>query len=181
MNTTLENLGDAVRINRYRNFAENMVKYQNFKTSAIIPKIDNFNNASRKTLESYINSCVYYIKSGKKYHSFSHLYKYIDEALKKHIQPLTPSSADKRITHKITKKKIDKDLVLPVNKVIDEINKKSKAIFENELNKNKFYAVKIDKNIVLQDNLSEAQGFKKGCEFVGAKDVKLVNIRIMEV
>ena len=101
--------------------------------------------------------------------------------MKKHIQPLTPSSADKRITHKITKKKIDKDLVLPVNKVIDEINKKSEAIFENELNKNKFYAVKIDKNIVLQDNLSEAQGFKKGCEFVGAKDVKLVNIRIMEV
>ena len=87
--TTLENLPDIVRENKMKQLGENIVKYQKFKISAILNKID-YAGLSKSTLNSYITSGINYIKTGKKYKQYGSYYKYIDEAIERHVQPLTP-------------------------------------------------------------------------------------------
>lgn len=96
MITTLENLTEKVRENRLKNLAMNIVQYQNFKTKAIIRKIDNA-GYSESTLRFYIDKGISYIKSGKIYKELGNFTNYIDEYIAHHIQPLVPSNYDKRI------------------------------------------------------------------------------------
>ena len=94
MITTLENLDKAVKENRLRNLAENIVKYQNFKTSEILRIIDNA-GYSKVSLEAFINAGINYVHTGKKISKRGNLYKFIDDALNKHIQLLTPKEIAK--------------------------------------------------------------------------------------
>lgn len=167
MKTTLENLPLAVRQNRLKELAINIVKYQNFTTSAFINKIDNAGyNAS--TLKLMICYAIRYIKTGEKNKRASALYPYIDEALKKHIQPLTPSKRDQRITRL-------KQKSIPVQKVLQHIN--DKAIEDKKYQ----IAVQTDDSIKLQDDLKHAEGFLDGLKFCGRTNVKIVKVKIEEV
>ena len=83
-----------IQENKFRNLAENIVKYQKFRTSAIIAKIDNC-GYTRSSMYNYINFGIQYINNGCKTRQAGSIYKYIDEALAKHIQPLTPSENEK--------------------------------------------------------------------------------------
>lgn len=62
--TTLETLQEDLREKKFMDVAVDIVKYQNYKTSAILPKINHDFNDS--TLTNYINCGIVYIKTGAK-------------------------------------------------------------------------------------------------------------------
>lgn len=169
MKTTLENLSSAVKENRLKQFGENIVKYQKFKTTAIINKIDNA-GYSRATLVSYINSGIGYINNGTKYKQYGDFYKYIDEAIAKHIQPLTPAYNERRVEKMMTKRKKNKPSVTPVERVLKEIEQKT------SIPKNLKYAVKMNKNLRIMDSIEEARAFQDGLIFMGNINTELVKI-----
>lgn len=163
MNTiTLENLPQRIKENRAKQFGENIVKYQNFKTNSIIAKIDNA-GFSKSTLVSYINSGINYIKTGKKFSQYGDFYRYIDEAIKKHVQPLTPSKDDKRLIRPVKKSCINPQMAKDV------------------LKHNNQYAVQMKDNIRLLNNLECAKAFADGLIFMGKTDAKIIKIKIEEV
>lgn len=172
MKTALENLPLAIRENRLRNLAINIVKYQNFKTSAIVNKIDSA-GYTKASLEALICYCIVYIQTGRKNNRVaSSVYKYIDDAIKQCIQPLTPSEQDRRWNRKKSNKK--KEIVTPVQKVLQHIN--DKAIEDKKYQ----IAVQVDDNIKLQDDLKHAKGFLDGLRFCGKVNAKIVRVRIEE-
>ena len=173
MKTTLENLPLAIRENRLKNLAINIVKYQNFKTSAFINKIDSA-GYTKASLASLICYCIIYIQTGRKSNRVvSSVYKYIDDAIKQCIQPLTPSERDRRWNKKKPNKK--KEIVTPVQKVLQHIN--DKAIEDKKYQ----IAVQVDDSIKLQDDLKHAEGFLNGLRFCGKVNVKIVKVRIEEI
>ena len=159
-----------------RNLSENIVKYQNFKTSEMLRIIDNA-GYSKVSLEAFINAGINYIHTGKKISKRGNLYKFIDDALNKHIQPLTPKVEQKRraFITKEKKQKVEKTTYLPINKVMDNLNKKA---IKNNCN---FYAVKMGKNLRLHDTQEEAQAFMDGLSFMGATETKIVKLVIEEI
>ncbi len=173
MKTTLENLPLVIRENRLKELAINIVKYQNFKTSAFINKIDSA-GYTKTSLVSLISYCIIYIQTGRKNNKVtSSVYKYIDDAIKQCIQPLTPSERDQRWNRKKSNKK--KEVVTPVQKVLQNIN--DKAIEDKKYQ----IAVQVDDNIKLQDDLKHAEGFLDGLRFCGKVNVKIVRVKIEEV
>jgi hypothetical protein len=159
--TTLENLPQQIKENRLKQFGENLVKYQNFKTNSIIAKIDNA-GFSKGTLVSYVNSGISYIKTGKKFSQYGDFYKYIDEALKRCVQPLVPSKDDKRLSRPYNKSYINPQMTKDI------------------LRQNNQYAVQIGDNIRLLNNLECAKAFTDGLSFMGKTDAKIVKINIEE-
>lgn len=173
MKTTLENLPFVVRQNRLKELAINIVKYQKFRTGAFINKIDDA-GYTKTSLASLISYCIIYIQTGKKNNKVSgFMYKYIDDAINQHIQPLTPSERDRRWNRKKSSKK--GEIVTPVQKVLQHIN--DKAIEDKKYQ----IAVQVDDNIKLQDDLKHAEGFLDGLRFCGKVNVKIVRVRIEEV
>lgn len=167
---TLENLSEEVRKNRLRNLAINIVKYQNFKTSAVINKIDNC-GYTKSSLMSYINFGINYIKTSFRERRGGSIYDYIDEALAKHIQPLTPTAEEHRVQKRGGKRKKHKgDDITPVEKVLKEIEQKT------SIPKNLKYAVKMDKNLRIMDSIEEAKAFQDGLTFMGNINTELVKI-----
>lgn len=172
MKTTLENLPLVVRQNRLKELAINIVKYQNFKTNAFINKIDSA-GYTKTSLASLICYCIIYIQTGRKNNKVvSSIYKYIDDAINQHIQPLTPSERDRRWNKKKSSKK--KEIVTPVQKVLQHIN--DKAIEDKKYQ----IAVQTDDSIKLQDDLKRAEGFLDGLKFCGRVNAKIVRVRIEE-
>lgn len=170
MKTTLENLPSAVKENRLKQFGENIVKYQNFKTSAIINKIDNC-GYTKSSLMSYINFGINYIKTSFRERRGGSIYDYIDEALAKHIQPLTPTAEEHRVQKKGgRRKKYKSDNITPVERVLKEIEQKT------SIPKNLKYAVKMNKNLRIMDSIEEARAFQDGLTFMGNISTELVKI-----
>jgi len=171
--TTLENLTEKVRENRLKQLAENIVKYQYFKTNVILNTIDNA-GYSKSSLASYVNGGISYINTGNAHKQLGSLPKHIDEAIKKCIQPLTPRQDQKRINMRYRKyvKKVEKNIELPINKVLAKINKEVKP-FD--------YAVRMNNNIRILNTQEEAQAFLEGLSFMGATDAKVIKVTIEEV
>ena len=167
MNTTLKDLNTAVKENRLRNLAVDIVKYQNFKTSAIIKKIDNagYSNSSLVTMIFY---AIRYIKTGEVNARAKTIYPYIDEALKNHIQPLVPSKKDQRV---VKNKKNP-----PIQNVLKKINEQ--AISKEN---NRFLGIKIGDKIIIKESLDEIKAFQEGLIFMGNNDSKIVKVKIEEI
>lgn len=191
--TTLENLPEAVRQNRLRNLAENIVKYQHFKSKEIIKNIDT-GGYSQFALTYYIYHGINYIEKGVKNKKCGNLYKYIDEAMARHVQPLTPKQDQKRVCRIKRKQKIEKDTVLPINKTLEDIYKKAVETNNSKTQKtidtikntikiktSEIFAVQMDKNIRLQNNIEEASAFLDGLSFMGKTDAKIIKIKIEEI
>lgn len=176
MNTTLEKLPEMVKENRFRQLGENIVKYQYFKTSEIIRLIDNA-GYSEATLRSFIDNGIGYLSSKVAPKNIGRLPIYIDEAVNKHIQPLTPKQEQKRRIGYHRKPVIKKGVELPINKVLKEITKNEPITDKIET----LYAVKMDKNIRLQNSLIEAQAFLEGLTFLGKSDAKVIEISYKEL
>lgn len=169
---TLDNLTEEVRKNRLKNLAINIVKYQDFKTSAIIPKIDNCGYAYN-ALSSYINLGICYIKKGVKNKRAGSIYGYIDEALKNHTQPLVPPKSEcRRVVGTHTSHKV-KD-ASQVQKVLD-------GLYARVNNTQTHIAVQISDYLSIVDNREEANGFNKCLEFLGKQAGKIVKITIEEI
>jgi len=168
MITTLENLTEKVTQNRLKNLAINIVKYQNFKTSVILKKIDNA-GYSEQTLKSYINSGIAYIKGGNKLNKCGNIYKYIDEAIKDCVQPLTPAFDEKREFVKSRFK--NKNVEIPVQKVLKKIKSDAKAFH---------YAIKIENCLNLLENNDEAIGFNKCLAYMNKPIGSIVKVVIEE-
>lgn len=174
MKTTLENLPMAVKENRMRNLAENIVKYQKFKTSAFVDKIDNA-GYTRNSLASLISYSIAYLNTGRKTNKLgSSLYKYIDDAVEK-IYPLTPSKEEKRERRGVAKKNILNDKITPVQKVLKQISDKAKEDSKYQL------AIKVGDSLKLATNTEYADAFLDGMKFLGKTDAKLVKVRIEEI
>lgn len=168
MITTLENLTEKVTQNRLKNLAINIVKYQNFKTSVILKKIDNA-GYSKQTLISYINSGIAYINGGNKFSKYGNIYKYIDEAIKDCVQPLTPAFNEKRDFSKSKFK--NKNVEIPVQKVLNKIKVNAKQ-FQ--------YAVKIENCLNIVENNDEAIGFNKCLAYMNKPIGSIVKVVIEE-
>ena len=80
---------------KLQKLATNIIKYQNFKSSAIPDEVKK--DFSYKTFASYFSQGLRYIKTQYKNPKTSKkLFQFIDEELKRCIQPLTPSEKDKK-------------------------------------------------------------------------------------
>ena len=169
---TLENLAQKVQENRLRNLARNIIQYQHFKTNVILKKIDNA-GYSQSTLRFYIDKGIGYIKTGKKIRQLGSLCEYLDECMNKHIQPLTPKNEEKRIEFNRTYRNND---VLPVQRVLQKITQNTII----DTNKN-IYAVKMGKNIRLQESIEEAKGFLDGLSFIGNTNASIIQLTYKEV
>lgn len=71
-----------------------IIKYQKFKTRVALEHAPE--GYAKCTLMNYFDFGVSHIKYGKNQAGYNFLYRTIDELLKKHIQPLTPSFKDAR-------------------------------------------------------------------------------------
>lgn len=192
MNTIkgLENLDEKIRINRLRNLGENIVKYQYFKTTEIIKIIDNA-GYKEETLRSYVNSGINYINTGKKFQQYCNFYQYIDDAIKRCVQPLTPKDNQKRQPHfnryirKTTS--VPKEMNVPVVNVLSKIA--CEAVKTENIKSSKcdviptgtMYGVKMDKNIRIAETILEAKSFREGLSFMGKTDAKIIEISFREV
>lgn len=170
MNTTLENLPVAIKENRMRNLAENIVKYQKFKTSAFIDKIDNA-GYTKWSLTTLISAGVMYLNTGKiNKNAPSSIFKYIDE-FKDKSQVLLPSKKQERgIARGAALKN-----TAPVQKVLKQISDKAKDDSKYQL------AVKVGDSIKLASNKTYADAFLDGMKFLGKTDAKLVKVRIEDI
>ena len=171
MNTTLENLTEKVKENRLRNLAKNIVRYQNFRTSIILAKIDDAGLAEA-TLKNYVDYGISYIRTGKVAKQITGIVKYIDEYIKDCVQPLTPKQEEKRQIGKIrsqaTVSVYKKEATLPVQTVLNQLIAK---------NVHKSIAVKLNDNIIVLSTEEEANGFIKGIKFMDKNlECKLINI-----
>ena len=164
----LKDLEKKVQENRLRNLAINIVKYQNFKTNAILNKID-WAGYSKSAIATYINCGISYIRKKIRKKNTVNLYNYIDEAKANCITPLVPKENEKR------EEKKQKQKIIPVQKVLQHIN--DKAIEDKKYQ----IAVQVDDSIKLQDDLKHAEGFLDGLRFCGRTNVKIVRVRIEEV
>lgn len=145
-----------------------IVKYQNFKTEAIVSKVDY--PLAYSTLSKYIEYGIRYIKRKVRTGTTNPLlYTYIDKAIAEFVQPLTPGKYEKRNFYKVDYTK--KEQTPPVAKlqmvhqpVIAEIS----------------YGVKLNDTIKLFENKQQAILFAEGAKFTGC-DVSVVTVELGEV
>ena len=109
------------------------------------------------------------INNGIKYKQYGDFYKYIDEAIARHVQPLTPSANECRLEKKYLKHK--KGITNnSIQKVLNKIEQKI------DISKNLKYAVKMNKNLRIMDSIEEAKAFQDGLTFMGSINTELVKI-----
>lgn len=174
MSTTMKEALDEIKLKRFENVAETIIKYQNYKTDIAISKMDN--SLGKSTRINYLMYGIRYLKTGYKSCIVpSSIYKALDKCIEKHIQPLRPSESEKKRVHKrdYTKKNN--------NPPVSRLKMVQKPVTE------KFtYGVKVNDNIVLQKSEIEAKAFLKGIRFLNNNndnnnEIKLVAVTISEV
>jgi hypothetical protein len=154
---------------RLRTLAFDIVRYQNFKTKAILLHIYH-NGYSKKSLTSYIQHGISYIKTKKKTKGGGNIFNYIDEAIKNCVTPLTPEDNEKRIFLQRKPKK------LPIQNVLKKINEQ--AISKEN---SRFLGIKIGDKIIIKESLDEIKAFQEGLIFMGNNNTKLIKVKIEEI
>ena len=82
-----------------------LYKYQNFKNTAILSKINKLTYKDN-TILVYIDAVRKYLKDGTKISNTSRIYDILDELKATHAPILTPSAGEKRKEYKFKNKKI---------------------------------------------------------------------------
>lgn len=154
---------------KIRKVAETILKYQKFKNSIIIEKIGDI--LAKSTKLNYITCARHYLKTGLTYKNVvgSNFYKYLQECIDKHVQPLTPSFEDRlQETKRVYTKKESKP---PIVRVIPK-----------KITTNIEWGIKINDKVVLETNEERARGFLKGIRFLNNTcEAKLVTVEIQEI
>ena len=154
---------------KIKKVAETIFKYQKFKNSIIVEKIGN--SLAKSSKLNYITCARHYIKTGEKYKKVvgNNFYKYLQECIDKHVQPLTPSFDEK--LQKTKRKYTKKESKPPIIKVIPK-----------KVTTNIEWGIKINDKIVLETNEDRARAFLRGIKFLNNNcEAKLVTIELMEV
>lgn len=173
MSGTMKEALDDLKQKRFDNIAETIVKYQNYKNSIAISKMDN--SLGKSTRTNYLIYGIRYIRTGYKSDIVpKSLYLGLDKCLKNCISPLRPSNSEKKQAHK------EYDYTKKENKPpVSRLKMVQKPVTE------KFtYGIKIGDKIVLQKSELEAKAFLNGAKFVdnaNTLDIKLVSVNWDEV
>lgn len=84
---------------KLRTLACNIVKYQLFRANKAVHKMES--HLSKTTTIAYFKAGVKYIREGiQKPRINQNLFRLIDECIRQHVQPLTPSKSERAIIHK---------------------------------------------------------------------------------
>ena len=95
----LSNLKELHKEQQLRTLACNIVKYQLFRANKAVHKMES--HLSKTTTITYFKAGVKYIREGiEKPRINQNLFRLIDECIKQHVQPLTPSKSEKAVIHK---------------------------------------------------------------------------------
>ena len=167
MNTDLHTLPTAFKENTNMRIAAWIVKYQNYKTKSAIQYAPE--GYTENSLANYMVAGQAYIKSKKRNRVYNWMYPYLDKLIQQHIQPLTPSEAEKRRVYTFKKDYTTKENIPPVAK-LEIMQKPLTAKFE--------YGIRFDDYIKLFDSEEEAKGFNKGIEFSKGTPGKLVTVEL---
>ena len=160
-------LPQVIKENQLKKIAYDIVKYQKFRPSIAILKMNT--SYTNGTKMNYFKAGVTYIdKKIKNSTVTSGLYDYIDEAIRVHTQPLTPTQAEKRVTYNYKKKEAEH----PVVKAINEIKNTEPRIC----------AVKVNDKYIAQNTLNDAKAFANGIKFLKPnQDVGIVYLIVKEI
>lgn len=152
----------------FKNLAYDIVKYQNFKTNAVLSKLNY--PLKNSTLRNYVDCGVKYIKRKVKNGGVSkYLYECIDKAIAEFVQPLKPNKYEQRTFYKIDYTK--KEQTPPIAN-LEMVNKQVAAEIS--------YGVKFGDVIKLFKHKADAEIFAGGIRFTGS-DVNLVTVELGEV
>lgn len=163
-------LPQVIKENQLKKIAYDIVKYQKFRPSIAVSKMNaSYTNGTKL---NYFKAGVAYIENKTKSQTTATgLYDYIDEAIRTHIQPLTPTQAEKRVIYNYKKKKEVKT-ESPVAKVLREIRNAEPKI----------YAVKVNDKYIAQNTLNDAKAFANGIKFLKPnQDVGIVYLIVKEI
>ena len=170
-----ETLEDDLRKKRFSDIAKIIIQYQNFKNVIVCSKMPD--DLSKSTKNNYLNYGIKYLKDKTKVNLVPKiLYQCLDEWQEKCLQPLTPSFEDRKVVYSLRKKYEKKDAILPVNKVIENINTNIKITAKVE------YGVKVnEETILLMQNKDYALGFVNGLKYCGKTDAKVITLEIGDI
>lgn len=170
-----ETLEEDLRKKKFMDIAKTIIQYQNFKNVIACSKMSD--DLGKSTKNNYLNYGIKYLKKKTKVNLIPKiLYQCLDEWQKKCLQPLTPSFEDRKIQYNLKKKHEKKDAILPVNKVIEDINTNIRVTAEIK------YGIKLnDEQILLMKNRDYALGFANGLKHCGKTDVKVITLEIGDI
>ena len=168
----LRTLKNDLKKKAWQNIAEDVIRYQDFKTSIAVCFIRG--NASLATKKNYMTAGRHYIATRKPYNTLNvgkEFYNAIEEMLNKHIQPLTPKESERaRLLGPRKPDYTKKNADVPIAK-LDILKEKIASNFD--------YGVKYGKLIYLQGNEKEAQIFLEGIKATGNNAI-MVSVEINE-
>ena len=166
--TDLANLTEELRNKRMENVAVAIRKYQDYKPSIAISKLDN--SLSESTRRNYYTFGVTYIKTGKKHNAIPvSLYDAIDKVMKECVQPLRPSLEEKKREYK--KSYTKKNATPPIARL---------DIVKKQLTAKLSYGVRVEDSVKCFNSYDESVGFLKGIRFMGNKTAKMVSFEALE-
>ena len=166
--TDFRNLPQALKDKKAYDIALIIRKYQDFKTSVAVEKLDS--SLSKGTRANYVMGGVSYIKTGKKHPCVpSSIYAAIDKVVKECVQPLRPSETDKKREYKRDFKK--KDITPPVARL---------DIVKKPVTTKITYGVRIEDSVKCIDSYDRAVGFLEGLRYMGNKNAKMVSFEALE-
>ena len=169
MSTTVKEALNDLKLKRFENIAEIIIKYQNYKTDIAISKMDN--SLGKSTRINYLMYGIRYLKTGYRSNIIpTNLYNFLDKCIEKHIQPLRPSEAEK-------KRQIKRDYTKKENNPpITRLKMVQKRVTEKFV-----YGVKVNENIVLQKSETEAKAFLRGIRFLNNNNSDNNEIKLVAV
>ena len=166
--TSLKDLPHELKDKRAYDIALAIRKFQDYKVDVAANKLDD--SLTLSTRKNYVLGGVTYIKTGKKLASVpSSIYDALDKVLKNCVQPLTPSSADKKRSYK--RNYCKKEVTPPVARL---------DIVKKPLTAKVTYGIRLEDSVKCLDSYDEAIGFLKGMRYLGNKSAKLVSFEALE-
>jgi len=171
--STLETLKEDLEAKKWREIAEDIIKYQDFKIDIAAERMRG--NLSIVTKRNYVINGRYYLKTGEKYNKYFQcpsLLKYIDIVQSEHLQPLVPKQHEQaRIVKPKRKDYTGKEARPPITE-LQVVNNPICAKIE--------YGVRYNDMIYLAEDEKFARSFLRGIEATG-HSAKIVSVELGEV
>lgn len=154
---------------KWRTLAKEIVQYQNFKSNKAAEKI--LGDWKTCTKKNYFNIGLRYMRSGfRDAHVGVKFYDFIDEAIEKCTQPLTPSISDKRHQRRIN--------IQSKKATIPDVMQQPTTVLPTQLISKFEYGVRRGDLIVIMANEQVVNDFVSACKRLGIDDIKIVNITV---